>query len=188
MKKINSWDDITIGQYQEIKSIPDCNKITKYIETLAIILDIDPNIIREMPMNEYKELVESTQFLNEEPQSTIEKIIEIDGIRYGLIPKFPFITAGEFMDAETWKDDPITNLHYLTAMIYRPIIKENGDTYEIQKHINEGFEERAELFKNRVSIETVMGGNLFFSLIEMTFLEDILTSLTDQMKQELGMN
>lgn len=188
MKKINSWDDITIGQYQEIKSIPESNKITKYIETLAIILDIDPNYIRNLPMNEYKELVQQTQFLEDEPQSTIEKIIEIDGKRYGIIPKFPFITAGEFMDAESWKDKPIENLHYLTALIYRPIVKEDGDTYEIQKHIDEGFEERANLFRDKVSIETVMGGNLFFSLIEMTYLEDTLTSLTEDMKREMDLN
>lgn len=180
MKKIKSWSDVTIGQYQEIMSIQTTNKISRFIESLSIILDCDPQIIRDLSIKEYKELVADTQFLSEQPQSTIEKIIEIDGKRYGMIPDMSLIDAGVFIDAEQFKDEPIDNLHYQVALIYRPIIKEEGDEYEIDKHRAEGFEKRANLFKEKVSIEVVMGAVLFFSLVEMRLLEGLLISFNQE--------
>ena len=79
-----------------------------------------------------------------------------------MIPDMTLIEAGVFIDAEQFKDDSIVNLHLITALIYRPIIKEDGDEYIIEKHKAEGFEKRANLFKDRVSIEMVMGAVLFF--------------------------
>lgn len=176
MKKVTSWDEVTIGQYQEIMAIQSTNKISKFIESISIIMDCDPQLIRDMNMTEYKKLVADTQFLSEQPNASIEKIIEVEGKRYGLIPDMTLIEAGVFIDAEQFKEDSITNLHLLTALIYRPIVKEDGDEYEIDKHKAEGFEKRANLFKDKVSIETVMGAVLFFSLVEMRLLEGLLTS------------
>lgn len=176
MKKVTSWDEVTIGQYQEIMAIQSTNKISKFIESISIIMDCDPQLIRDMNMTEYKKLVADTQFLSEQPNASIEKIIEVDGKRYGLIPDMTLIEAGVFIDAEQFKEDSITNLHLLTALIYRPIVKEDGDEYEIDKHKAEGFEKRSNLFKDKVSIECVMGAVLFFSLVEMRLLESLLTS------------
>jgi hypothetical protein len=90
-----------------------------------------------------------------------------------------------FIDAEQFKDDSIVNLHLITALIYRPIIKEDGDEYVIEKHKAEGFEKRANLFKDRVSIEMVMGAVLFFSLVEMRLLEDIITSFIQENQAQI---
>lgn len=182
MKKIQSWDDVTIGQYQEIMSIQTTNKISKFIESLSILFDCDPQVIRDMNMPEYNKLVADTQFLSTQPESTIENIIEIDGKRYGLIPDMTLMEAGVFIDAEQFKEESIDNLHYLTALVYRPITKENGDDYEIDKHKAEGFEKRANLFKEKVSVEAVMGAVLFFSLVEMRLLESLTTSFLQEVQ------
>lgn len=180
MKKVESWADVTIGQYQEVMSIQTTNKISRFIESISIILDIDSQTIRDMNMTTYNKLISDFQFLSTQPDSVIEKIIELDGKRYGMIPDMTLIEAGVFIDAEQFKDDSIVNLHLITALIYRPIIKEDGDEYVIEKHKAEGFEKRANLFKDRVSIEMVMGAVLFFSLVEMRLLEDIITSFIQE--------
>jgi hypothetical protein len=96
------------------------------------------------------------------------------------------IDAGVFIDAEQFKEESIENLHYLTALVYRPIVKEEGDEYEIDKHKAEGFEKRANLFKENVSVEMVMGAVLFFSLVEMRLLESLITSfLQDNQTTEI---
>ena len=182
MKKIQTWDDVTIGQYQEIMSIQTTKKISKFIESLSILFDCDPQFIRDMNMFDYNKLVSETQFLSTQPQNTIETIIEIDGKRYGLIPDMTLMEAGVFIDAEQFKEESIENLHYLTALVYRPIIKEDGDEYQIDKHKAEGFEKRANLFKEKVSIEAVMGAVLFFSLVEMRLLESLTTSFLQEVQ------
>ena len=186
MKKVTSWADVSIGQYQEIMSIQTTNKISKFIESISILLDCDPQVIRDMNMSQYNKLVADAQFLAKQPESVIEKIIEIDGKRYGMIPDMTLIDAGVFIDAEQFKEESIENLHYLTALVYRPIVKEEGDEYEIDKHKAEGFEKRATLFKEKVSVEMVMGAVLFFSLVEMRLLEGLITSfLQDNQTTEI---
>jgi hypothetical protein len=186
MKKVTSWADVSIGQYQEIMSIQTTNKISKFIESISILLDCDPQVIRDMNMSQYNKLVADAQFLAKQPESVIEKIIEIDGKRYGMIPDMTLIDAGVFIDAEQFKEESIENLHYLTALVYRPIVKEEGDEYEIDKHKAEGFEKRANLFKEKVSVEMVMGAVLFFSLVEMRLLEGLITSfLQDNQTTEI---
>jgi hypothetical protein len=90
--------------------------------------------------------------------------------------------AGVFIDAEQFKEDSIENLHLLTALVYRPIIKEEGEDYEIEKHKAEGFEKRANLFKEKISVEAVMGAVLFFSLVEMRLLEGLATSFLQEVQ------
>jgi hypothetical protein len=182
MKEIKSWADVTIGQYQEIMSIQTTNKISKFIESLSILLDCDPQVIRDMNMSQYNKLVAESQFLSKQPESIIEQIIEVDGKRYGLIPDMTLMEAGVFIDAEQFKEDSIENLHLLTALVYRPIIKEEGEDYEIEKHKAEGFEKRANLFKEKISVEAVMGAVLFFSLVEMRLLEGLATSFLQEVQ------
>ena len=76
------------------------------------------------------------------------------------------MTSGVFIDCEQFRRSTNENLHNLCALMWRPITKwTGGGDYEIENHKIKGFDKRAELFKNRLSIEFVKGGILFFSLL-----------------------
>jgi hypothetical protein len=185
MKKIESWSDITIGQYQEIMSIQTENEITKFVETCAICLDTDPQELRSLTLSDFRELQKNMSFVSKDPESDIRQIIEIDGIEYGLIPDMSVITAGEFIDAEQFKLDAMNNLHNIVALIYRPITKKISDTeYEIDLHKAQGFEKRANLFRDNVSIEIVLGAVLFFSLLATELSTSFLDSLLQQLQPQ----
>jgi len=185
MKEVISWSDITVGQYQEMMMVQSDTEIGKFIECIAIALDIDPQSIRDMPYKDYTTLQQKMSFISQEPLKDIQTIIEIDGIRYGLEPDMSLITAGVFIDAEQFKQSPIENLHNTLALIYRPIVKEVGDTYEIEPHQARGFEKRAALFRDRLSIEVVLGATLFFSLLGMELSIHLLESFSTQMEMEM---
>ena len=53
---------------------------------------------------------------------------------------------------------------------------------QIEKHKAEGFEKRANLFKEKISVEAVMGAVLFFSLVEMRLLEGLATSFLQEVQ------
>lgn len=177
MREVSSWADITIGQYQEINSIQTENQITRFIESISVALDCDPQEIRDMQIKDYKSLQEKMAFISKEPDTDVRTTFEINGKKYGLIPDMTLMSAGVFLDAEQFKLDPMANLHYTIALIYRPIISEDEEGYQIAEHRAEGFEARANLFKDNLSIEVVLGAVLFFSLHAMESSIDLLTSL-----------
>ena len=184
MREVTSWSDITVGQYQEMMLIETDNEISKFIQMISIALDCDGEEIRSMPFKEYTTLQQKMQFIATEPQKDVRKWIEIDGKFYGLEPDMSLITAGVFIDAEQFRQDPIVNLHNTLALIYRPIIGEPGDEYEIEPHQAKGFEKRANLFRDNVSIEVVLGATLFFSMLGMELSIVTLESFNKVMEME----
>ncbi len=184
MKEVTSWADITVGQYQEMMMVETDTQIGRFIECIAIALDIDPQSIRDMPYKEYATIQQKMSFISQEPLKDIQTIIEIDDIRYGLEPDMSLITTGVFIDAEQFKQAPTENLHNTLALIYRPIVKQEGDVYEIEPHQAKGFEKRANLFRDRLSIEVVLGATLFFSLLGMELSTLLLESFISQTQAE----
>lgn len=187
MKEVKSWNDITVNQYQEMMLIDTDNEITKFVEQISICLDVDTEEIRKMSYGEYKELQSKMSFLSLEPKAEIELIIEVEGRKYGLIPDMSLVSAGVFIDAEQFKLEPMANLHNLLALIYRPVLRELPDgEYEIEEHKAQGFEKRANLFKS-LSIETVLGAVLFFSLLGTESSIAFLHYSSQKMKEEMEM-
>jgi hypothetical protein len=186
MKDVKSWNDITVSQYQEMMMIETTNEITKFVEQISICLDVDTEEVRAMSYSQYKELQSKMSFLSLEPKAEMDLIIEVEGRKYGLIPDMSLISAGVFIDAEQFKLEPMENLHNLLALIYRPVLRELPDgEYEIEEHKAQGFEKRANLFKT-LSIETVLGAVLFFSLLgtesSIAFLSYSSQVMTEQME------
>ena len=177
-----SWDDVTIGMWQELSLIDSQSEITKFIEQISILTDADPEEIRRMSMTEFNKFRSEVSFIETTPTPDVKIKFEIDGKKYGMIPQLDFITAGEWIDAETWKDDSVGNIHLYAALLYRPIIKEEGDYYEIEPHKPGGFMERSELFRDRLSIATIHGVVLFFSSIAIDFTKILADYSGSQMK------
>lgn len=185
MKDVKSWADITVSQYQEMMLIDTTNEITKFVEQISICLDVDTEEVRSMSYSEYKDLQSKMSFLAQEPKAEMDLIIEVEGRKYGLIPDMSLISAGVFIDAEQFKLEPMANLHNLLALIYRPIVRELPDgEYEIEEHKAQGFEKRATLFKS-LSIETVLGAVLFFSLLGTESSIAFLSYSSQRMKEEM---
>lgn len=191
MKEIKqrSWDDVTIAMWIELNQVDTESSITKEIEEVAILTDTDPSELRSIPMAEFREIQQSVNFKHTPPKPEVTLKFDIDGKRYGMIPQLDFITTGEWMDAETWKEDAISNIHLYAALLYRPIIKEEGEVYEIEPHKSSGFIERANLFKDRLSITVIHGTVLFFSTIATEYIKilgDYLESLENQSSMKMN--
>ena len=180
------WSEVTIGQYQEICLIQSETTIGLITETISVLNDIDPYDVRKLPLTQFMELRDSISFVFKDiPNMDIRKTFEIDGVEYGFINDLDFISAGEFIDVETWKNDSVGNLHLFASLLWRPIIKKEGDYYKIDEYKVEGFMRRAELFRDRLSIEKMYGGYLFFSLFVMEYMQTIADSLTEEDMKEM---
>ena len=178
----NKWDLVTIKQWKEINEIQTESELTRLIEQISILSDTDPEEIRQMSPADFNTLTAELFFLSEDLKPEVKLKFELDGKKYGLIPDFNSITTGEFVDAENWKADPITNIHLLCAMLYRPIISEDDDNYEIEPHTSKGFLRRAELFLKKLPITVPYGAVLFFSTLGIQFTEIIADYLEEESK------
>lgn len=178
-----SWTEITIKTWQELNAVQSESELTNLIERIAILSDCDPQDIRNLDMKEFNKLTDELKWLGSDLPKEINLKIEIDGKKYGMIPDLNFISTGEFVDIENWKDNSTENIHLIAAVLWRPIIKEEEDgSYLISKHKPEGFMRRAELFNNKLKITDIWGAVLFFSSFGLQFLEIIQDYLVEEGK------
>jgi len=76
----------------------------------------------------------------------------------------------EFVDLDTLlRDDDrkIDMLHYIMAILYRPVDKKG----RIAKYTQEGLKERAELFKEKMTCDYVLSAMLFSVALGQTCIE-----------------
>lgn len=83
---------------------------------------------------------------------------KLNGIEFGFITDFDEITAGEFADIEKYQDG-IENLNKVMAVLFRPVIKKEGNRYEIESYA--GTKKYAEVLKE-MPLSIVNGALVFF--------------------------
>jgi hypothetical protein len=84
----------------------------------------------------------------------------LHGQDYGFIPDLDRMTAGEWVDMETYGFDP-ENLHKLMSILYRPVIETKGEKYLIASYTGN---EDSEAMKDTPA-NIIIGVLLFFSRI-----------------------
>lgn len=100
------------------------------------------------------------------PYQLIDRF-ELDGVEYGYLPSYKKISYGEFVDLDTLltkKPEEIMNyFHIIAAIMYRPIVSQKSKhNFEIEKYDVDKMQERAELFRKKLDIRFVLGGQFFF--------------------------
>lgn len=172
-----SWSEVKICTFQELHAVESETEIGVLINKLSILADCDTEDVRALPISEFNKIKSDIEFMSKPLAKKINLKIEVDGKKYGMIPDLNFLSAGEFLDAENWKDKSIENLHLYLTLLYRPIIWEDGEDYKIEPHKADGFTRRAELFRQNLTIEHVWGTLLFFSSLGLNCTKVILDYL-----------
>jgi hypothetical protein len=74
--------------------------------------------------------------------------VKVNNVNYGMI-NFDNITLGEFSDLDVVLNaqNAENRIHEAMAVLYRPIIEDNGKKYKITEYDSESFADRAEEFK-----------------------------------------
>lgn len=181
----SGWNEITLREWKELNSIQTDSELSVLIERISILSDSDSSNIRSLPLRKFNKLVSDIGWLSRDVPNDITLRFELDGVRYGMIPDLNFITTGEFIDAENFKKDPIENIHLLAALLWRPIVWEEGDDWKIQPHSPNGFERRANLFLEKLPITYIWGALLFFSSIGTEFTKILADYLKEDQKSQM---
>jgi hypothetical protein len=183
-----SWEDITLGQFIELRQLgEEKDKPASYIliEQLAILTDTDPEDLKKFPMNKIKEINANLDFVKNFPDHiTFDKIIDIDGQKFGFVPDLNQLSGAEWIDMEMCMKDLYANLGKLLAILYRPLTSYHSlIDYEIEDYNSIRLEARSLLFNEKLSIVKVWGAAVFFWNIGEGFIKDTTESLNQASKE-----
>ena len=182
---INSWSDVTLEKFAELTELSKGSKAKEAEETLATLSDMPRKLIKELSLRDVSIILGKMAELQEEQETILKKIIEIDGVEYGMHPDLSEITLGEFADIETLiKEGVEKNLPELMAILFRPITAkgESEDVYDIEAYDGK-IKIRAEVMK-KMSAEQVQSALVFFYGFGMVFLQT-MRSYSMEQKQEM---
>lgn len=182
------WNEVSISQYSKLMKVldnEDASEIEVIIRTLEALIGIESRVLTKAPLKYLKSVyVELAILTSKEPANHLKKVIEIDGVEYGMIPDFNDLTLGEFVDLDNYLQDSWNNLVKIFAVLYRPIVERKGDKYIIEDYTLKDIKERREIFSDKLSIDTAHGAMVFFYDIGSKLIENMVSSLEMQ-NQEL---
>ena len=181
---INSWSDVTLEKFAKLTELSKGSKAKEAEETLVALSDMPRKLIKELSLKDVSIILGKMAELQGEQETILKKIIEIDGIQYGMHPDLSEITLGEFADIETFIKEGIeNNLPELMAVLFRPIVEMKNDVYDIEGYDGK-IKIRAETMK-KMSAEQVQSALVFFYGFVMVFLQTMqlfLAERTQEMK------
>ena len=182
--KSGQWQigDLTIEAYYRIQSLITLIDLSEVqVQVVSILSGAPESEIREMDAEAFEKVWYQVEIgpLNAATDEGFKRVIEVEGHRYGFINLFK-LTIGELADLDTIRSHPHSEkqLHKIMAILFRPILSEEGLKYEIEAHQTQGFAERADLFLTKLPVLHALGAIDFFFHITKVSLNNTLDSLT----------
>jgi hypothetical protein len=163
IKVPDSWNEVTVSQFQEINSIPLESK-SRALEIISILINEDIEEIRKYDMQSLNRIVAALGWCDELPSDKdFEEVLTLDGTNYHMV-KMSSFSVGEWIDLEQYFEDPINNLHNILGVFYR----DNDLPYDTITS-----EKRASIFRDKVNVGQVYGTVVFFCNIEKNCIQTI---------------
>ena len=160
-KLISSWEDVTLEKWLKLIDFHNGTKTKEAEETIAALSNIPKDLIKQLELKDVAVIMGKLAELQAEQDSSLKKIIEIDGVRYGFHPNLNEITLGEYADLETMiKNDIEKNMPEVMAILFRPIVEEQNNIYTIKAY-DGNISIRAEEMK-KMPAEQVQSALVFF--------------------------
>ena len=159
---INSYKDLTLEKYIELSST-----------MIAILSDMTVDEVLDLPISEYRKLAMQLQFLREPPKTRKHcNKIKIDGKEYVVLEKVEDMTAGQYIDYETYlQQNDIKMLPYILTCLIIP----KGEKYGESDTSNELMQ---------LSVEEALSIADFFMKRSRSLIRGTLLSLEWMMKKK----
>jgi len=163
------WSDLTLGELQVMMTSEN------QLERISACKGKSVDKLRAMP----QKLIEAAgahidQLLTQET-ARFEKVVEMDGKRFGFVPDWDAFTAGEWIDLENYLEDFWKNAHKVMSVLFREVTYELGEKYEVKKYTAK---EDASIFEE-MPADLVSGTLLFFWTTRNELLLDMKSSLLE---------
>jgi len=178
---IESWKDVTLEKWVKLINNKIDTKGQEAIQLIKELSNIPKDIIKSLELSDIAVIMSRIGELQANQDNTLQKIIEIDGKRYGFLPDLDSITLGEYADIETFiKMDIDKHLPEVMSILYRPIVEEKDEVYTIESYDGE-IKLRTQEMK-KMTAEQVQSALVFFYTFGITFVKIMKSFLTEKLK------
>lgn len=151
-----SLSDIRLEQFVLFNKLMKESQDENFIQLamVTIFCDISVEDAKNIVAKDFTEIVNDiTKVLSQQPRF-IQRFIH-EGKEYGFIPNLDEITAGEYIDLESFLRDE-ESYNKAMSVLYRPILNKRKDLYNIEEYKGSHTE------FNTLNLEIVLGSMLFF--------------------------
>jgi len=183
-RKIEIPEQMTVRQYQILSKYKDILKDSP-IKLLSIYLGVSEDDLKDLPVDQIKfvERYISTQYLNPK-KIDLPLTFEFDGVEYGLENNWGELPWGAWVDFEVFcSENPVSNIHQILSILYRPIVKKTKDSYEIVPYKSKDIQKRSEKFMDLPVKYWWASANFFFRISEL-----YISTIKSSLEQTLTMN
>ena len=186
-KLISSWSDVNLETWLKLIEFETGSKTQEAEGTIAALSDMSKQLINQLSLKDVAVIMEKIADFQAGQDSSLKKIIEIEGVEYGFHPNLDDITLGEYADLETFIKNGIEqHLPEVMAVLYRKVTeKTDSGVYTIEKYGGD-LTIRAEQMK-KMAAEQVQSALVFFynfvSVLSVT-LESYLTKKLKETKTQ----
>lgn len=159
----HSWDDISIKTYRLLMTLNnDLSLITLRIKTISIILNIDEDIVRMIPTEDFIKIEEALQFItNTKINDEQNESIIINDEEYFCYNDFKNLTVGEQESINIIMDKYQHNILEGYNELLCILLRKKKDNGKLETFKSEMMN-RADMFDN-ISINKINGLMFFFS-------------------------
>ena len=181
-KLINSWSDVTLSTWLQLIDFETGTKTEEATETIAALSDIPKKLIKELSLSDVAVIMSKIGELQQEQDTKLKRLIEINGVEYGFMPDLDSISLGQYADIEQFIKNGIDkNLPELMAVLYAPIKEKKNDIYIIDAYDGD-IRLRAEEMK-QMSAEQVQSALVFFYTLGKVLSEILPLYLMERLKE-----
>ena len=179
-KVIESWDDVTLEKWIRLLELQKGSKSKEALETVSELSDISKKLIKELSIQDVAAIMKYVTDLQNEKDSSLKRIINIEGVEYGFHPDFEKLTLGEYADLETFIKNGVENhLPEIMAVLYRPVTEKKNKVYTIEAYDGD-IAIRAEIMK-KMSASQVQKSLVFF----WSFVSELLRILPSYLMEQI---
>jgi len=186
-----SYGDISLKKWLELQTELENYKDDEDAVNALILFHLcglDPTYLKGLDIISYSTIkLELDKFLAN-TELPLQKIIEVDGVEYGFEPNLSQMVYGAFCDITKFETISIDkNWSKIMNILYRPIVKKQGDMYSIKPYIpNENDTKWLS-----VGMDIHFGALFFFvhlsiDLLNSTLKSTMETAIPRNIKQILG--
>jgi hypothetical protein len=188
-----TWNDVTLSQFQGyLEALKGRDRIDQTIKIVAAVCQISIERVYEMEYAEcFRVAGKIGELMNTPRRGELQTFIKVGDTTYGLHPNIYGMSTGEYIDLSGLAPDFWSTAHKAMAILYRPVVKTQGEKYEIEKYSVKHFE-NANLFLT-MPMPVVEGLAAFFldlsnesGQILTTYFLNQAKTLTQQARQILG--
>jgi hypothetical protein len=169
---IKSWDEVSLENWLKLIELETGSRTNEAVETITMLSNIPKQLVKELSIQDVAVILNKVAGLQAEKDSSLKRIIEVEGKEYGFHPDLDSLTLGEYADIETIIKEGIENsLPEVMAILYRPIVEKKNNKYTIEAYDGD-ITIRAEEMK-KMSAGQVQSALVFF----WHFVNELLSPL-----------